>query len=654
MTRRRRRRISLGALGSVALLGANAPLATHLITGVIHRWEVTQPGYERHYGLWQTLEFPTGSRVNSVHAALLNTGKVLLMAGSGNVLDNFQRDRFRTLEWDPSNNHLRLVPTPSDVFCGGHAFLADGRLLVAGGTQRYEVLVGQVTHAGGPMTVANATGHAVTLPKWTPLLAPDGRKYLTDVPITVPAGRRVVRREAAAERRVLTRRGRQIVRWLPAVHRRVRVEPGLAEVWVDAVRRGRVGLQRTDVRYAVEARPSLYGVGGAMTMKAKQYQGTNLAYEFNPGTQRYDAVQRMTHKRWYPTLVQLSDGEVLAVSGLDGVGNLSTGQSEVFNPRTQSWHLGPSHFFPTYPSLLLMEDGELFYSGANQGYGPRRMFRASGLWNVKTDSFRAVPELRFPQEVDNAATVLLPPAQRQSVMILGGGTPGETRPSTRRTAIIDLRSADPAWRPGPALPHQTRYPLAVTLPDDTVFVTGGSRFYRGEHASDNRDAEIYHPSSNSFTPAAAPEIGRDYHSEALLLPDGRVATFGSNPLFSPQADSLGDYFEQRVEIYSPPYLFRGTRPRITGGPRLVYRGSRYTFTIPHAGRISALRLIHPGAYTHVTDTGQRSVAIGFTARRGRVRAAIPQQPGLLPSGWYMLFAVDRHGVPSVARWVRVR
>ena len=46
----------------------------------------------------------------------------------------FAAGTFKTLVWDPSTGKAKLIPTPADMFCGGHAFLPDGRLLVAGGT----------------------------------------------------------------------------------------------------------------------------------------------------------------------------------------------------------------------------------------------------------------------------------------------------------------------------------------------------------------------------------------------------------------------------------------------------------------------------------------------------------------------------------------
>src|SRR3954471_24666344 len=88
-------------------------------------------------GTWSKTATP--SPVRAVHAALLHTGKVLLIAGSGNDPDEFAAGSFKTAIYDPATGTLRSdIATPYDLFCAGHAFLPDGRLLVAGGTSAYE------------------------------------------------------------------------------------------------------------------------------------------------------------------------------------------------------------------------------------------------------------------------------------------------------------------------------------------------------------------------------------------------------------------------------------------------------------------------------------------------------------------------------------
>ena len=81
-------------------------------------------------------------------------------------------------------------------------------------------------------------------------------------------------------------------------------------------------------------------------------------------------------------------------------------------------------------------------------------------------------------------------------------------------------------------------------------IAGGSKGYRGEHGSDLLECHLFDPRTNKLTKLASPTVGRDYHSEALLLPDGRIITIGGNPLFGNKADTAPSTFEQRIEIYS--------------------------------------------------------------------------------------------------------
>src|SRR5262249_23884744 len=151
-----------------------------------------------------------------------------------------------------------------------------------------------------------------------------------------------------------------------------------------------------------------------------------------------------------------------------------------------------------------------------------------------------------------SASVMLPPAQNQKVMIMGGGV------LTATTGIVDLSAGAPAYAAGPSLNFARMHLNAVLLPDRTVFVSGGGSMAEGGAVL---DSEIYHPATNTWTVAAKATVPRFYHSVALLLPDGRVITVGSNP--SRTADEL------RLELFHPPYLFRGPRPFIERVPEQI-------------------------------------------------------------------------------------
>jgi hypothetical protein len=151
-------------------------------------------------------------------------------------------------------------------------------------------------------------------------------------------------------------------------------------------------------------------------------------------------------------------------------------------------------------------------------------------------------------------------------------------------------------------------------------------------------------------------VPRLYHSTALLLPDGRVVAAGGNPEGGDSVPWLppDENEEMRLEIFSPPYLFRGPQPTITAAPDACGYGDDITVSTPQAAGIRWVSLVRNGVTTHSFDAGQRLVDLPITGRTaGTVHVRVPANPNLAPPGWYMLFVVDEDGVPSVAHWVHV-
>jgi hypothetical protein len=63
--------------------------------------------------------------------------------------------------------------------------------------------------------------------------------------------------------------------------------------------------------------------------------------------------------------------------------------------------------------------------------------------------------------------------------------------------------------------------------------------------------------------------------------------------------------------------------------------------------------MRPSAVTHATDVEQRSIELTVTRKGDALSVRIPDDPTLVPSGWYMLFVTNAKGVPSQAQWVHV-
>jgi FtsP/CotA-like multicopper oxidase with cupredoxin domain len=465
-------------------------------------------------GRWERVP---DSPIFIVHAALMHTGKVLLWSGTAEAPSPHLDYPLESILWDPA------TPTPTittqafdeDLFCSGHAFLDDGRLVVAGGA----------------------------------------------------------------------------------------TTPG-------------TGIRSTHI------------------------------FDPRPGVESWShvATADMAQARWYPTLLTLADGHVLALGGRGGA------TQEIFDGAAWTHLTGADRDFPElYPSNHLLPVGTIFYSRA--GWNP------ASTVNLHTGYLSLGPPAAwsdlgtqaFPDRQEGTAVLQIddtvsPPAAQ--VMIFGGGY--STQANAQSCEIMDVTTLSPApsWHRGKDMAFRRVNVNAVLLPDGTILIVGGhqgvGRFGANQPVL---DVELYDPRSDTWTTMAPMTFPRGYHSVALLLPDGRVLSTGGTDGFTNQ---------RNMEVFSPPYLFGGPRPSVTAISAEAAYGATIEIDTPDAAGIDSVVLLRPASETHHTDAGMRRIRLAITGRTaGKVSARAPGNSNVAPPGYYQLFALSSAGVPSVGRFIRI-
>lgn len=221
--------------------------------------------------------------------------------------------------------------------------------------------------------------------------------------------------------------------------------------------------------------------------------------------------------------------------------------------------------------------------------------------------------------------------------------------NSNRVVEIDIRGPLPVVTERARLSAVRKEHNSVVLPDGRVIVVGGSSSWN-DLASSSNHVEIYDPATNVWTQGPSAVNARLYHSTALLLPDASVLVAGGG--------APGPLVNTNAEIYFPPYLYApdgklAARPAIADAPVQLVPGQGARLTLGSGGAIGSLVLMRSGSVTHSINFDQRRVPLTFTQSGPTIDFEVPASGGIVPPGYYMLFAVSPSGVPSVARIVNV-
>jgi YVTN family beta-propeller protein len=378
---------------------------------------------------------------------------------------------------------------------------------------------------------------------------------------------------------------------------------------------------------------------------------TRLSSIFNWQTNQWSALPNMNDPRWYNPSVALPDGGVFTVSGSGGsntaeLWNEATGWRRLSGVGWSAVTSQPGYINIWHPFLMLAPNGNLFHFGPTDRMN---WVTTSGTGSL-TFSGNNVPGAHYPKE---GAWAMYDEGR---IMVAGGGattTSGSdstTGTSTTASYKVDLRGSTPAVSSIEPMTIARQFHNAVVLPNGEVMIIGGNGGRKFSDAASVLTPEIWNPQTETWRTTANHVVPRNYHSVALLLPDGRVWA-GGGGLGGNAAD------HRDAEIFTPPMLYNAagalaTRPVISSMPAKVGIGTR--FTVNATPGLSRFTMIRISAVTHSVNTDQRFLEAAFSETSPGVYQvdAHPNVNVLLP-GYWMLFGLNSSGVHSVSKIFQV-
>jgi galactose oxidase len=443
--------------------------------------------------------------------------------------------------------------------------------------------------------------------------------------------------------------------------------------------------------------PDAYNGGSGMTVTAT----------YDPATGRVTQrdVTETGHDMFCPGISALPDGRLLITGGNNSE------KTSIYDPDTDEWTTGPAMTTPRgYQSSVTLGDGRVFtiggsWSGPVGGTNgvphkageiwsaaagwtalpgadvvPMLTADANPLGDYRKDNhawlfawaggkvLQAGPSKAMNwYDVDGAGSVA-PAGTRgddgdamngNAVMydagkiLTVGGAPSYQNNNATANAYVLTVGGTVGVREVASMANTRAFHNSVVLPDGKVVVIGGQNY--PVPFSDNTavlNAELWDPVSESFSPMATATVPRTYHSAAVLMPDGRVFAGGGGLCGTGCATNHLD-----AQIFTPPYLLDAdgspaSRPAIESAPAAADHGD--TITVRTSRAVTAFAIVRMGTATHSVNTDQRRLSLSpVPAPDGGYELTIPADPGIAVPGYWMLFAMDSKGVPSVAKTVRI-
>lgn len=401
--------------------------------------------------------------------------------------------------------------------------------------------------------------------------------------------------------------------------------------------------------------------------------GAKLALIFNPWNEKWSQNEDMAVGRWYPSVVTGADGRQLIMSGQSEQGwGTPTPIVERFPARSAPVPLDKSPLQPfqkverfktdapfslDYPHLFSLNDGKVYGFGRQPG--------EQWSFDINNETRADLPARPDAKDRNYGSAVPLPNGVKgpDSVMVLGGD---RDNPNT-------YEFSGGAWK------QSAEKRAFGRTQDDTILLPNGRLLtVNGAHDIRNYGNGDLNPNAHQkyrqielrdddgkWKLGPMQRLPRGYHSNAVVLPDGRVVVTGDELQQLANDNDIKDDNNGTIEIYEPPYLNRGPRPALDATVTdPVPFGNFFGATSSDMGRVSKAVLLSPTTSTHSVNTSQRYVELKVVQKypeyqnngsvvRNMLMLQAPLSGNVAPPGWYMLFLLDEDGTPSTAKWVQL-
>ncbi len=413
---------------------------------------------------------------------------------------------------------------------------------------------------------------------------------------------------------------------------------------------------------------------------------------YNIKEKKFNRSQNLNFKRWYASVVRTSDNKLVLIGGTDLVNKNPSITPEILDinkpengwrplykasskklfgepdENNEEWH---------YPRSYLSSDGNIVGISYNKIWmmdkdDDFRVFQTneieletSGISkiikdinmnhdlkeNIHQKAHDDVKNVRLltigsPVGIANSTVMI----GKDIVYLFGGKQIGHEYSASNKVIKIDFSdSSKPKILKARSMQMPRFNANATILPNGKIFINGGSAYKDLEFSI--YEGEIYDPFTEESELMDKGYFRRNYHSTALLLPNGTILVSG------------GDVWNS--EIFYPPYLFTkdwegntvlADRPSIENISPTINRGDvKIKLNKDFLDYIDRFTIISTGSTTHAQGSEPKFRSLNFSRlNKFEYIVEIPKNKSELQDGTYMVFAISKNGTPSEGKIIYLK
>ncbi|KAF1938252.1 galactose oxidase [Clathrospora elynae] len=362
---------------------------------------------------------------------------------------------------------------------------------------------------------------------------------------------------------------------------------------------------------------------------------------YDPGTAESSQlnVSNTQHDMFCPGILLDFNGNVVVTGGSN------VAKTSIYDLSSDVWSGAANMKIARgYQASATCSDGRIFTIGGEWSGGSGD--KNGEIYNPTTNTCTTGAGIRLDDghAMNGNAVMYDAPAGK---ILTAGGAPDYEDSDARTNAYIitiDAPKTNPTVTKTQNMAYARGFAFGVALPDGTVLVLDEQA-----HVKPFRDdtavfvPEPSDPVTGTWTKLNPHVIPRNYHSVAILLSDATIF-HGGGGLCGPctQYGGVPESNHLDAEIFVPPYLLNSDRTR---------RMRPIISTVAASVRLGASLSVTTGGA--VAKFSMRRIPLTMEGSGRSYTVSIPGDPGVALPGYWLLFAIDSNGTPSVGKFIKV-